>query len=388
MDYRRGIAPPAQSGALGEVKQSQKKSIPIVQFDPIPTVQLVDGPHSVAKMKQHRTSATAGWVAGLAALVIGAAPAWGGTEARRSPVVAVVDGHAITQEEVDTAVAQGLYELRRRALDQMINDYLLEQAAKRAHTTIPEYLEKESAVTVSDADARAQYDRYKGLIKMPYEQIKPRLIASLTTQRQAQRLAELRANLRKQAQVENKLQPPRLQVAVGNSPALGPANAPVTIVEFGDYESPFNKMELGALAQVREKYGDKVRLVFRDFPSFSSKDGVKAAEAARCADEQGKFWQFQDALYADQTKLAVPDLKATARQLGLDSQKFDSCLDSGRYSSTIEKDIEDGLRLGIRNAPTFIVNGSPHAGAQSVPGFETTIDPLLQGKGGEPSQSH
>jgi protein-disulfide isomerase len=319
-------------------------------------------------------------VAGLAVLLIGAAAAPAGSESR-AQVVAIIDGHAITQQELDTRIAVALYQLRQQGLEQLIDDYLLEQAAKRAHTSIPEYLDKETAVTVTDADARAQYDKYNGLMKLPFDQLKPRLIAALTSQRKAQRQAELSAKLHSDAHVDIKLEQPRIEVAVANSPSIGPANAPVTIVEFGDYQSPFNPKVQGALQQTREKYGDQLRLVFKDFPQLTSKDGMVAAEAARCAGEQGKFWQFQDALYDDQTKLAVPDLKAHAQQLGLDSQKFNSCLDSGKYSGAIEKDIEDGMRIGIRGAPTFIINGNLRVGIQSAAGFAASIDPELKGKG-------
>ena len=330
-------------------------------------------------MKQNREFAIgASAAAGLAVLLIGATAALAGSESR-TQVVGIIDGHAISQQEVDARVAVGMYQLRKQGLEQFIDDYLLEQAARRAHTSIPEYLAKETTVTVTDADARAQYDAYKGLMKMPFDQLKPRLIAALTTQRQAQRLAQLRAKLRSDAHVDIKLAPPRIEIAIANSPSIGPANAPVTIVEFGDYQSPFNKMQQSALQQEREKHGDQLRLVFKDFPQLTSRDGIIAAEAARCAGEQGKFWQFQDAIYADQAKLAVPDLKADAARLGLDSQKFDSCLDSGKYSGAIEKDIEDGLRVGIRSAPTFIVNGNLHVGIQSTAGFDATIDPELKG---------
>jgi protein-disulfide isomerase len=316
---------------------------------------------------------------GLAALVMSAPVAHAGDDSRKT--VAIVDGHAITQQELDTTIAVGLYELRKQALDQFIDNYLVEQAARRAHLTIPEYLDRETAVTVSDADARAQYDKYKSQIKIPFDELKSRLIASLTSQRQAQRQTALRAKLRSDAHVELRLEPPRLEVAVAHSPSLGPASAPVTMIEFGDFQSTFCKMEEGALQHVRDRYGDQVRLVFKDFPLLTSKDAVEAAKAARCANEQGRFWQFHDVLYADQSKLMVPDLKAAARRLGLDSVKFDSCLASGKYSSAIEEDIDEGLRLGIRSAPTFVVNGHLHAGLQSTAGFEQMIDQELQGKG-------
>lgn len=325
-----------------------------------------------------RLFALVGCVAGLAPLVIGATVAHARDDSRRQ-TVAVVDGHAITEQDLDTTIKVELYQLRRRQLDQLIDNYLLEQAARRANLSLPQYLEKETAVTVTEADARAQYDKYKGLIKMSFDEVKPRLIASLTSQRQAQRQAALRAKLRSDAHIEFKLEPPRFEVATAHSPSIGPSSAPVTIVEFGDFQSNFCKTDEPVLQQVRERYGDQVRLVFKDFPPLTSTEAFEAAEAARCANEQGKFWQFHDALYADQTKLTVADLKATARGLGLDSAKFDSCLDSGKYSSAVEDDLEEGLHLGIRSVPTFFVNGYPHPGIESTAGFEAMIDPELPG---------
>jgi len=325
-------------------------------------------------------------VVGLAALVVSATVAHAGDDSRKT--VATVDGHAITQHDLDTTIAVGLYQLRKQALDQFIDNYLMQQAARRAHLSIPEYLDKETAVTVADAEARAQYDKYKGQNSMSFDQIKPRLIASLTSQRQAARLAALRAKLRSDAHVELRLEPPRLEVAIGHSPSIGPASAPITIVEFRDFQSVFCKMEEPVLQQMRDRYKDQVRLIFKDFPPLTSKDAVVAAEAVRCANEQGKFLQFQEAVFADQSKLAVPDLKAAARGLGLDSAKFDSCLDTGKYAGAIEDDIDEGLRLGIRSAPTFFVNGHPHAGIQSTGGFEAMIDPELPGNGRTETRAH
>jgi 2-hydroxychromene-2-carboxylate isomerase len=327
-------------------------------------------------------------ITGCAALVISATVTYAATKDSRSQTVAIVNGHAVTEQDLDTTIAAGLYQLRKQALDQFIDNYLFEQAARRANLTIPEYLDKETAVTVSESDARAQYDKYKDQIKVPFEQLKPRLISSLTAQRQAERQSALRTKLRSDARVEIKLEPPRLEVAIAHSPSIGPATAPVTIIEFGDFQSTFCKMEESALQQVRDRYGDQVRLVFKDFPPLTSKEAVQAAEAARCANEQGKFWQFHAALFADQSKLAVSDLKAAARQLGLDSAKFDSCLDSGKYATAVEEDIDEGLRLGVRSTPSFIVNGNPHAGILSTGGLEAMIDLELKGKGLMQTKSH
>jgi protein-disulfide isomerase len=322
--------------------------------------------------------ATAGYVV-VSAVAVGTASAGQAGYDSQRKTVAIVDDQAITEDELDATISSQLYELRRSQLDQFIDNYLLERAAKRAHLSIPDYLDKETSVTVSDADARAQYDKYKGQIKIPFDQLKPSLLAELTSQRQAARQAALQAKLRSDSHVEIKLEEPHSDIAILQSPSLGPANAPVTIIEFGDFQSDYCRAEEPVLQQVRNKYRDQVRLVYKHFPILNSKDSVKAAEAAGCANEQGKFWQFHDALCGDPSKLA--DLKATARGLGLDSAKFDSCLDSRNYTSSVEEDIEEGLGIGVRSAPTFFVNGHPHAGVLSTAGFQSMIDLELQGKG-------
>jgi protein-disulfide isomerase len=121
-----------------------------------------------------------------------------------------------------------------------------------------------------------------------------------------------------------------------------------------------------------------VRVVFRDFPLSIHAQAPKAAEAATCADEQGKFWEMHDRLFGNQQALQVADLKKHAAELALDTSRFDQCLDSGKYAAEWKKDVDDGTRLGVTGTPAFFVNGRFLSGAQPYEAFVRVIDEELQ----------
>ncbi len=172
--------------------------------------------------------------------------------------------------------------------------------------------------------------------------------------------ARLEERLRAEQKVVVAFRPYRLQFDNAKAPALGPASAPVTLVEFSDFQCPFCARSEPVLKQVREKYGDKVQIVYRQFPLTSIHQyAFKAAEASLCAHEQGKFWPMHEALFADQSHLTVADLKATAGRIGLDRKKFDSCMDTGRAVEQVENDQRDGQRAGINGTPSMFINGVP-----------------------------
>lgn len=166
----------------------------------------------------------------------------------------------------------------------------------------------------------------------------------------------------------------RIDVSEDDDPALGPADAPVTIIEFSDYQCPYcNRVET-TLKQVFETYGDQVRLVYRDYPLPFHTFAQKAAEAAECAEDQGKFWEFHDKLFENQQSINTENMKQWAKDLGLDSTKFDDCLDSGKYASEVQKDFEDGQAAGVSGTPTFFINGQKLVGAQPFTAFKSIID--------------
>lgn len=166
------------------------------------------------------------------------------------------------------------------------------------------------------------------------------------------------------------------------NPHIGPLDAPITIVEFGDFACPACGVwnESGTIEKVLEKYGDRVRFVWADYPAVSL-ESSKAAEAARCAYDQGKFWEYHDYLYAHMDALGVNDLKVYASLLGLDRTQFDQCLDTGAREAEVTRDFRDAVSRQVFVLPTFIIQ--THAGEKRLvgpPSFEqlvSAIDPFL-----------
>ncbi|MGA7869705.1 MAG: thioredoxin domain-containing protein, partial [Candidatus Binatus sp.] len=283
---------------------------------------------------------------------------------------------AALEKRVDQLIADKTFDLRRQTLESMTDDYLIEQAAQRDKLSVNDYLKQEysgkSAVT--EAAAKKFYDQNKGAGTAPFDQIKPQLMQMLNRQALLQRL-------RKDEPVKILLEPQRVAVNSSGHPVLGAKDAPVTIVEFTDFQCPFCKATEATLKQLREKYGDKIRLVHMDFPLPFHSHALDAAKAARCANEQGKFWPYRDALFANQGKLAPADLKATAKTLGMNTTEFDACFDKAKYDSQIKSDQAAGEKAGVDGTPAFFIDGRPLTGAQPIPKFEELINDELANGG-------
>ncbi len=303
--------------------------------------------------------------------------------------LAIVAGKPIGVADVDELVRAQLmdlrareYQLRSQALDALITQELLvKEAAARGIT--PEALHKaevEDKAVVTDADAKAYYDANKARIGAGTSEADAlaQIKSGLAQQRQAERRAAFARELRKKYDVKVLLEPYRVPVEIGNAPIRGNPDAPVTVVEFSDFQCPFCVRSRPTVSKVRETYGDKVRWVFRHFPLDFHAQAEKAGEAAACAGEQGKFWQMHDLLWTNTAKLQVPDLKAHAATLGLDTAKFDQCLDSGTLAGLVHTDQLAGQTYGVSGTPAFFVNGRPLVGAQPFDAFAQVIDDELQ----------
>ena len=168
---------------------------------------------------------------------------------------------------------------------------------------------------------------------------------------------------------------------VDDDPYLGNKNAPVTIVEFSDFQCPYcSRFRTQTFDQIKEQYIDtgKVRFVYRDFPLTSIHPmAQKSAEASECADEQGKFWEYHDNIFENQASLSIDNLKKWAKDLSLNENKFNSCLDSGKYADEVKKDMNNGASVGVRGTPYFMVGNTVLEGAYPFEAFKQAIDAQL-----------
>jgi protein-disulfide isomerase len=307
----------------------------------------------------------------------------------QSTVVATINGQAITEAQL-RAVIQGklfelesqIYALKQEGINTLIGNYLLEQEAGKRGIPINQLVQEEienRIPPVSDAEVERFYTANKTRINRPLEQIKPQLVQYLQNLSRTERRNEVIATLRAQATVVTLLQPPRNQVSIDDDPVKGPPDAPVTIIEFSDFQCPFCKRVLPVLEQVFATYPGKVRLVYRDFPIPSlHPHAQRSAEAAHCAGEQGQFWAYHDALFADQERFAVTKLSDYARSIGLDLAAFEQCLASNKYTAEVQKDVADGTQAGVTGTPAFFVNGRFLPGAQPFDAFRQIIEEELR----------
>ena len=185
------------------------------------------------------------------------------------------------------------------------------------------------------------------------------------------------------SQPVHKPEPRRVQVSQDDDPAIGPEDAPVVIIEFSDYQCPFcRKFATETLDKILEAYKGKVRFVYRDFPLENIHPyALKAAEAADCAGEQGKYFEYHDILFQKQSDWSQRGEEAFveyARQVGLNVESFKTCLASGKYEQEVRKDLQDGLEAGVTGTPAFFINGIPVRGAQPFEVFKTIIDSELE----------
>jgi protein-disulfide isomerase len=306
-------------------------------------------------------------------------------------VVARINGQPITEAELKANSKDAFAQLERdykqrkhdlieSQLKQMVEDQLIAAEAAARKVTKEQILAEIKPADVTDADVDKFYDENKAQIPRPKEQIAPQIKQYLQAQRQGEAREVYFAKLQTKYKAEILLEPMRFSVTA-SGPAKGPATAPVTIVEFSDFQCPFCSRLNPTIEQVMTTYGSKVRLVFRQFPLPMHQNAAKAAEAALCANEQGKFWEMHDAMFKDQGGLAVDGLKAKAATLGLDAKSFNSCLDSGKESDAVHADMKAGQEVGVNGTPAIFINGRPMSGAVPFKQVAQVIDDELKRKG-------
>jgi len=303
-------------------------------------------------------------------------------------VVATVGDANVTEEELKIQpqilqLRKQEYELKTRAAENIIAQKVLEQAAAVQHLSTEDFFKQEVDSKIqepSEAEVEGFYWGQRDKFHEPLESIRGEVSRMLKRTKIQEGRQALLDRLRRQAAVRILIEPPRVNVTAGSAPRRGSAAAPVTIVEFSDYQCPYCKQAEKTLSDLAAKYGDRVSIVYKDFPLSNIHPLAQAAaEAAQCAGEQRKYWEFHDTLFAVSPALGPDDLIEAAKRNQLDLEAFRSCIAAHKYKSAIESSSLEGQQLGVNSTPSFFINGTPLTGAQPMAAFEKLIDAELAG---------
>ena len=308
---------------------------------------------------------------------------------RSGAVAATIEDEVISLEEVSQSLHGQLaqierqrYSLLSQKLQQLIDERLLLREAKKLGITVEQVLKEEVSAKTPTVPESAVLDFIRTnrarLPQIEDFELRLKVWDFLRSQKINQQRQAYVQRLRENSKVAVYLEEPasaRVQVNPHRGFARGSKDAPVAIVEFSDFQCPYCKAVQPAVNEIIDRYPGKLKWVFRDFPIEGlHPTAPKAHEAARCAGEQGKFWQYHDLLFERSPSHSPEQLKQYARELKLDSPVFSQCLESGKYQAEVARDVEEGTRLGVSGTPTFVINGRFVEGEQSI----TTLQKLIE----------
>ena len=272
---------------------------------------------------------------------------------------------------------QDLYETRRRALDILVGDRLIDREAQARGMTRDELLITElpsRTLEVTEEEIQLIWERNRERFPdQTLEDFRPEIVAAIERQRPMQALHAYTNELREAAgDIDVLLAPPRQQIDVlPQDPVRGPADAPIEIVEFSDFDCPFCQRATETIDRLLEDFAGQIRFIYKDYPLPTHPDAFKAAEAGNCAHEQDRFWELHDTMFANQGALGIDELHSYAESIGLDTEAFAECLDSGRHAASVERDVAIGNGYGVQSTPTLFVNGRSVIGAAP---YETFVE--------------
>src|SRR5215468_4342281 len=279
---------------------------------------------------------------------------------------------------------ENLYKLEKHKLDEYISAFLLTQEAKKRGVSVETILDQEvnsKILPVGDDEIEVFYKSNKTRIAVDLDKGREQIRGYLRNQKIEAQKALFFESLRSKAKVVTYLKPPpifRAELSVAGEPFRGSEKAPVTVVKFEDFQCPFCKQVQPTFNELLSQYDGKIKLVHKDLPLDSLHPRARqAAEAARCAYEQGKFWDYHDKLYTNSPKASADDLKSFAKEVGLNVDSFDRCFVSGKYKAVVQQDLNEGAQLGLTGTPTFFINGREISGNQPLDAFEAIIDEEL-----------
>lgn len=259
-----------------------------------------------------------------------------------------------------------------------IDDRVMQAEARARNVTVEELTKQVRHPQVTDAEVRAFYEQNKGEIKQPFEAVAVRITQYLTEQAAASAKRSFADGLRAEYAARATVEPLRQEIAA-DGPSRGAKDAPVTIVEFADFQCPFCRKMAPLLKQLLDKYPREVRLVYRQLPLTDlHPDALNAAKASLCAYEQGRFWEMQDALYADPGALRLGGLKKTAERLKIKLRPFAACLDSDKTAAAVKTDSQAALDYGVAGTPGLFINGRFVNGAVPYEQLVATVEDELK----------
>lgn len=326
--------------------------------------------------------------------VASGAPAPAASGAAPEATVARVGDERISAAELDAAVAGQLmrlrqeeYDLRRARLKELIEERLLAREAKARGQSVEQLLAAEvdaKVATPTAGEVATFYETYRARMGgRTLEQVRGEIATFLVDRSRQQRRAELTRQLSEKAGTQQLLVPPRFEPRLPkDAPALGPADAPVVVVEYADYQCPYCQRAEENVQALLRRYPGRLRLVHRDYPLGNHPQAQAAAEAAHCAGEQGRFFEYRHGLMVEPGDMQEADLRRRAAALKLDLPAFGSCLSTRRHRARVEASLKEGQDLGVSSTPTFFVNGRMVLGARPLEDFVEIVEEELKGAPG------
>jgi len=307
-------------------------------------------------------------------------------------VAARFGDNVITLAEVEEAAGgqlvglyQQIYQVKDQQVRQMIYNQLVDEAAAAEGISRDDYFQREVLADLpepTEEQITQILTQYKTQLPPDEAQARQQVVAFLSQQARAQQENALKERLMAAANVEILLDPPRVKPVVSaETPMRGSADAPIVVVEYTDYQCPYCIRVQPTIDAVLERYGDSVVHVFKNLPLPMHQQAGLAAEAALCADDQGKFWEMHDWLFGNNKNISHDTITAQATVLELDVPVFTECLSSGTYKQQVQDEAKEANSFGIRGTPGFVVNGRVLSGAQPFEAFTAVIDDELTRRG-------
>ncbi len=308
------------------------------------------------------------------------------------PVVARIGNEVVTETELEAMIGPSLVSLRQQMYDAKVNqlkaeifDRLVGEAATAEGLTRADYLAKRVSTKVTDPDEGEivqVMSQFRSRLPQDDLQARRQVIEALRQRNEAQLSEQLREELFAKASVEILLEPPRVEVAIDSgTPSRGPAKAPIVLVEYTDYQCPYCTRVQGTIDRLLEVYDGQIRHVFKNLPLPFHQQAELAAGGALCAQDQGRFWELHDWLFANASNISVDSMAAAMAELEADTDLFRACVEQNTYAEQVRGDAMEARSFGITGTPGFLVNGRVITGAQPYEAFETVIDEELARKG-------